>query len=235
MTTQTLNGIWNYRIGKGKQRSVCVPFSASPVGHSECARSFDLEHSGKQVFLKFDGITYQASVHLNGAELGQMLPYSEYTFDVTDLVRERDNQLTVEIEDLSPRFGPTEGWENFGGIIRDVYLQYAEENYIADVTFQSTLLHDYQDARFTVKTVSARNRGVFQIALFFENTQVCCFTQDAQTGSQEQTICEVHLWSPEQPNLYRLEVTLLDNGSPVVPASAMWVSGNSPKSATVFC
>ena len=44
MIIQNLNGTWKYRIGKGKEREIEVPFSALPVGHSECSRMFDLEH-----------------------------------------------------------------------------------------------------------------------------------------------------------------------------------------------
>ena len=38
---QLLNGIWNYRIGKGKWSEINVPFSKLAVGHSECSLNFD--------------------------------------------------------------------------------------------------------------------------------------------------------------------------------------------------
>ena len=93
----------------------------------------------KTTIVKFDGITYAAKVYVNGIYLGEMLPYSEYEFDITEFVKAKDNELLVEIEDISPTFGPSEGWENFGGIIRDVSLVFHEENYIADVFFMQSL------------------------------------------------------------------------------------------------
>ena len=62
---QSLNGTWNYRIGKGKWTKKTVPFSALCVGHSECERVFDLELESQAILLKFDGITYNGDVYLN--------------------------------------------------------------------------------------------------------------------------------------------------------------------------
>ena len=103
MKTQTLNGKWNYRIGKGVEGVVNVPFSVLPVGHSECTKVFDSEHLSVKTFLKFDGITYRAKVRLNGIFIGEMLPYSEYVFDITSIVKEKNNFLKVELEDISHR------------------------------------------------------------------------------------------------------------------------------------
>ena len=132
---QSLNGLWKRRIGKGEFSDVNVPYSTLSVGHSECVKTFDLSYESQRVLLKFDGITYWAQVFLNGKLLGDMLPYSEYVFDVTDTVKEKDNLLEVHIEDISPKFGPSEGWENYSGIIRNVTLLYKSDSYIESVFF----------------------------------------------------------------------------------------------------
>ena len=82
MKYQSLGGEWKYRIGKGTQTTVTVPYSCLPVGHSECELIFDLEYEAEHIFLEFLGITYGAEVYLNGVHLGSMLPYSEYRFDI---------------------------------------------------------------------------------------------------------------------------------------------------------
>ena len=87
MKKQTLNGKWKYRIGKGKEHEISVPFSRLCVGHSECRKVFDLESTSEIVLLQFDGITYNANAYLNGTFLGKMLPYSEYTFDITKIAK----------------------------------------------------------------------------------------------------------------------------------------------------
>lgn len=208
MTTQTLNGTWSYRIGKGAEQSVTVPFSRLPVGHSECIRKFDLEERSERVLLRFDGITYYAKVMLNDTHVGEMGPYCEYTFDITDLVREKDNTLLVELEDISPAFGPTAGWENYGGIIRDVSLLYRDENYITDVFFRSKLKNGYRDAEFTVETTSNTGAGEFQIALYDGAQCVMEYRQSSGEAFIIQTIQNICLWSPETPKLYELRVFL---------------------------
>lgn len=213
MKIQSLNGRWMRRIGCGEEREQAVPYSTLAVGRSVCRRHFIPEEHFSRLFLKFDGITYHATVSLNGEVLGEMLPYCEYEFEITDRVRTAENELTVELEDLQLPFGPTAGWENFGGIIRDVSLIYREENYISDVFFKSTLCRDYHDARVTVDVTTDRpTDGVMQIELFDgEGACVLSYRQAAGT-SEEKYISDVRLWSPDSPVLYRLCVTLWENG-----------------------
>ena len=86
MRTQSLNGTWMYRIGRGPETPREVPFSALAVGHSECRRSFVPAQKAGITLLKFDGITYYAQVFLNDRLLGEMLPYCEYEFEISDIV-----------------------------------------------------------------------------------------------------------------------------------------------------
>lgn len=211
MKTQSLNGNWKYRIGKGAEKKIKVPFSTLAVGHSECRRNFKLCKSAKKIFLKFYGITYQAKVYLNGEFLGEMLPYCEYKFEITKIAKAKDNQLLVELEDTSPTFGPTAGWENFGGIIRDVEIEYVGEDYIEDVFFHSNLTNDYHDANFITHTKSNSGKGKFEIELFYDNNLVAKYTQtENETLTKE--ITNVKLWSPQNPALYTLKVSLLADG-----------------------
>ncbi len=205
---QTLNGIWNYRIGKGEWTKKSIPFSSLCVGHSECKRSFDLEGISDTILLKFDGITYNAYVRLNGTYLGKLLPYCEYTFDVTEIVKEKGNSVSVEIEDIDAKFGPSEGWENYGGIIRDVSLIYKGKSYITDVFFNQSLVNSYKDAYYSVK-VSTSSSMDYRVSLIYDNLVV-----DSFTSADEQTrfLKDVNIWSPDSPCLYTLTVELLENG-----------------------
>lgn len=213
MTTQTLNGTWQYRIGRGQWETVEVPFSRLPVGHSECARRFDCTVRAPRTFLQFEGITYAARVWLNGQAAGEMLPYCVYTFDVTALIRDRDNELRVELEDIAPAFGPSEGWENYGGIIRGVSLLYREAAYIDDCFFHCTLAEDYRSADFTVDLTAVAQPGdEYAVTLFDGDTPVAAYTQPAGQPAAPHRLEPVHLWSPDDPHLYRLCVSLRRDG-----------------------
>jgi hypothetical protein len=211
MKIQPLNGTWQYRIGGGRLRRQEVPFSALPVGHSECVRSFDLCCEGRRVFLRFDGIAYHATVTLNGQTVGEMLPYCEYTFDVTDTVKEQGNHLLVSLEDISPAFGPSAGWGNYGGITRGVSLLYAEESYIDDVFFHAVLQNGYRDADYTVElTAGGEMRGLFRVTLSLDGKTVDSYTVPVREPPVMRRVRGVQLWSPESPVLYELTVELLD-------------------------
>ncbi len=213
MRKQSLNGIWHYRIGKGAWNERAVPFSALAVGHSECTRSFDLSDHADKVFLRFDGINYGATVTLNGQLLGKMLAYCEYTFDVSEVVRPTDNRLTVELEDLSPVFGPSAGWENFGGITRDVSLLYSDRAYIKDVFFHSALKNDYADADYTLELCASEETvGDWRLTLSYGGETVDALTVPVGTESVRRSLTGIRLWSPDEPNLYELRTELVREG-----------------------
>ncbi|MBO5440321.1 MAG: hypothetical protein J6A53_06690 [Clostridia bacterium] len=208
MKKQTLNGTWKYRIGKGAEKEISVPFSALCVGHSECRKSFGLNYDSNVVLLKFDGIAYNANAYLNGIYLGKMLPYSEYVFDITEYAKKENNELLVELEDIDAPFGPSEGWENYGGIIRDVSLIYKNENYIINSTFCACMTNNYNDAKYTV-TVNTKNEiGKLSVSLSYGKEIID--TYECKIGERvERQINNVHLWSPDFPNLYNLTVNII--------------------------
>ncbi len=216
MKGESLNGVWERRVGYGKFKPQQVPYSTFPVGHSECKRTFDLSEKSEKTFLRFDGITYFAKVFLNGKELGEMLPYSEYVFDITEIVKEKENELLVELEDISPAFGPSEGWENYGGIIRGVTLLYANASYIRDAFFSATLENNYQDGKFKVALDGVLQAGDFwRVTLSDNGKTVCSYEQTADETERERLVKDVCLWSPEDPHLYDLKVELV-NGEKVL-------------------
>ena len=206
MKYQSLNGEWGYRVGKGAQTTVTVPYSCLPVGHSECELTFDLIENSEHIFLEFLGITYGAQVYLNDIFLGSMLPYSEYRFEIGNIAKEKGNNLRVELEDIRLKFGPTEGWENFGGIIRDVGIVYTESFYFKDVFFWSEIKNDYKDAVMNVKIEASLDREC-EVRLSLDGKEICSYTQSANSAAKSVELKNVLLWSPDSPVLYRLEVS----------------------------
>ena len=213
--TQCLNGWWDYRIGEGRYCKKQIPYSDAPVGYAECKLDFDTDREthGKRVFLVFDGITYKADVTLNGKSLGEMLPYSEYRFDVTDIIHAENNTLSVMIYDTSVTFGAGEGWENYSGITRDVYLEYTEQSVLENIFWHSHVTEDLSTADCVVEITSdIRDEGLFcDITL----SDPAGKTVYAETKEISEKLTEVRfayenpiLWSPDAPILYMLSVKL---------------------------
>ncbi len=205
MNKQTLNGEWSYRIGDCEWGKIIVPFSSKPVGKSECRRKFSIDKKGERYFLFFEGITYSAVVTLNGQVLGKMQPYCEYRYEITALIKDEDNELKVELEDISPEFGPSAGWSNWGGIIRSVWLETSGKSRIADAFFHSELINDYRDARYTVE-VETEGSSEVEVSLFNGKNEVDRYSFSTKSDSPWREIKGVSLWSPDEPNLYTIVV-----------------------------
>ncbi len=207
---QSLCGLWDYRVANGPRQKREVPFSARPVGVSTAALTFRKVFRGERVFLVFDGITYAATVRLNGASLGEMLPYSEYRFDVTDVLQEEGNRLEAELRDIDPVFGPSNGWENYGGIIREVYLEYTAAARFEDVAWSATLRDGYTAASAKVETECAGGERVLVTLASPDGAPVGSY--EGEPGALEFPVDRPALWSPDSPALYTFRVALVSGG-----------------------
>ncbi len=145
-----------------------------------------------------------------------MLPYVPYRFDVSDCARDGLNRIRVEVEDITADYGPTGGWEDYGGITRDVYLEVCDAVRIADVQWLCTLNDSYTAARCGLNvsldgpasgeelrlsaTLSLNGqRGVSQRAE--------CERRRAEPAAFHFDVDHPLLWSPDSPALYDVEVT----------------------------
>lgn len=207
--TQSLNGWWDYRIGQGAFTRKKVPFSALPVGKSECVLHFSAQkEQDKRAFLVFDGITYEGTVTLNGTSLGTMLAYSEYRYEVTDLLQ-KENILRVELSDIDPVFGPSEGWENYGGIIRDVYLEYTGKRYAKNTLWHSELNADYTAAACSFQVETDGGEGRIAATLTDASGNIVATAKSAG-DTLTFTVENPRLWSTDDPYLYTLSYTVYD-------------------------
>jgi hypothetical protein len=224
-----LNGTWERHIGAKLYDLVTIPSSLRPAGYYQLKRKFVLPHLSpqKRAVLHFEAITYHGRVFVNGDELGTMVPYVPYEFDITPHVNEGSNAIEVAIADIRPEpngagkdeidFGVVTGWEVYGGIIRDVYVEVRPAVFIENVRFGYRLEDEYRSGvcRAQVYVLSSTaGSGQVEVRLFSGNSEVA----RAQTplrlnpGSNEAEVSfnidAPGLWSPATPNLYHLVASL---------------------------
>ena len=215
---QCLNGWWDYRIADGRFTKKQIPYSDPPVGFAECRLDFDADQTafGKRAFLVLEGITYSAEITLNGSFLGKMLPYCEYRYEITDLLKAENNRLSVIIRDTEIVFGAGEGWENYSGITRDVYIEYKNDTYIENVFFHSEVSKRLSHAECVaeIKLNNPADGLTLELTLLDKGGKTAHFATAPVTGEEIKFVWEQKnpiLWSPDCPTLYTLEVELLNN------------------------
>ena len=228
-----LGGSWQRFIDGHTYDSVTVPSSLRPSGIYTLTRDVVVPKlsSGQRAFLHFDGITYAAHVSLNGVALGSMGPYVPGEFELTRHLKEGANNVSVEIADLIPfpdRFGKDElalgvnpGWEAYGGIIRDVYVELRSSSFIDNVRFAYKLAPDFQaascHARIFVQATTNISANI-EFSLARESAQVAHTSKDVRltAGLNEIDLDfdldKPPLWSPDTPRLYTMDVRMSGDG-----------------------
>lgn len=225
----SLNGNWERYVGGVLYDVVSVPSSQRPMGFYDLRRGFLLPRlpSHRRVFLHFAAITYYGEVSVSGERLGTMGPYVPYEFEFTTQAKEGENHLEVGISDLTPRpgaegraaleLGVNPGWEAYGGIIREVYVEVRPAVFIENVKLGHVLSRDYTEAHCNATVfVSSRTAGAARVMVSMAQRGV----EVARAEKRFQIrpgVTEVELqfpvaapalWSPETPNLYELRVSL---------------------------
>ncbi len=191
-------------------------------------RTFEVPDNwlSEQVRVRFDGVNSAFYLWCNGSFVG----YSQDSrlpaeFDLTDYLQAGTNRLQAMVlrwSDGSYLEDQDMWW--LSGIFRSVHLLAKPSQRIEDFQISTTLDENYDKGslQISVNTTAAEHLSV-RATLFWQNTQVAQSTQklgtkpiDEMGGYSER--CDIELqpgavqrWSAEQPNLYRLTLSLIDN------------------------
>ena len=228
-TVVNLNGDWERLVNDKRVGTVRVPSSLTPGGMYTLRREFLLPRLNKQrAIVRFNAITYYGRVSVNGKQLGTTLPYVPQEFDCTAQAQEGRNTVEVLIIDAGTgpnglgkdevNYGNTGGWETYGGIIRDACVEIRPASFVDNVRFGYKLADGYDKAACTAQVfVSSSESGSAdcELVLMFGQSEVGRAKAPVQLSSSGTATAEasfdVHdiaLWSPEDPNLYELKVSL---------------------------
>ncbi len=206
---------------------------------AEYVKTFDMASrvAGKRYFINFEGVGTYATVTLNGHDLGRHPSgRTSITFDVTDVLNfDGKNTLEVKAEHpemiadmpwvcggCSSEWGFSEGSQPLG-IYRPVTLEVTDEVRVepfgvhvwnsdkADSVYVETELKNYssETAEFDLvnKFANADGRQIFRLT-----EMVTLNPGETKVISQSSAIDDPHLWSPDDPYLYKLSTMIKRSG-----------------------
>jgi beta-glucuronidase len=170
-------------------------------------KSFDYQPKpDTRVFVHFGAANYEAIVYLNGEKVGQHEGgFTPFNFEITKLVRDRDNFLVVKVDNKRRRDAvPTlmTDWWNYGGLTRNVQLVETPATFVRDYLVQ--LQKGTMDrVRCWVKLDGAKTGQ--RVAIRIPEAGVSrSFTTDASGVAAIDFTANLKLWSPEDPKLYEV-------------------------------
>ena len=231
---RNLNGYWDYAITKFANEpenydgKILVPFSPEaplsgvmrqllPDEYLHYRLIF--EHDGTpaaHVILHFGAVDERCKVYLNGKKIGEHRGgYLPFEFDIAPMLKEGKNVLTLCVQDFSDSSYHANGkqvlkrggiWYTAqSGIWQTVWLEEVPANYIEHIKITPVL-----KSGTVLLEIAAKNPESAQITVFEHEEAVA----DGVTDEHGKAVlkfdaqCPVHPWSPDDPFLYDVKITL---------------------------
>jgi beta-glucuronidase len=203
-------------------------------------KDFKLPSSARRLdwLVRFESVNYRSRVWLNGKPIGRntgaYLPFV-LRLPRSALKRGGTNRLVIRVDNrrrpsdfppsgLTGSGDPTGGWWNYGGLLREVYLQRVDGVDVETMRVRPTLPCTTCDAtvgvRVTVRNYGARARRV-SISGTYGGRRVRLGSRAVGPGriaafTGHVRIRSPRLWAPGSPNLYTARFTVRSGGRRVV-------------------
>jgi hypothetical protein len=181
---------------------------------------------GKDVKIVLQGSMTDTRVKINGASAGAIHQGSFYQFkyDITRLLKYGETNLlevTVDKYSANPSVNGAERKGDFwvfGGIYRPVYLEAAPEQHISQVAVSGKANGSFS-ANVSVENAAVNSLVSAQVYTLGGVKVGASFRTAIKKGDTiahlQSNIPSPKLWSPEFPNLYQVEFTLMNNGKAI--------------------
>lgn len=209
-----LGGTWEASIEGYAIGTVTVPSSYPPRGTVMLSRTVTLtDFRGSRIFLIFEGVAHDGEVFVDNHRIGRLIAFTHHEFDVSAWMGETPVTLQVKLVDLEAHFGNSRGWETYGGIIRPVYLEGRSANFLEcpQVSVEVEGSQAIVRARVNVVQNTPSASPVITAVLLDHQGQAVASAKTELTGDGLPGHCtfalavpQAHLWSPDDPYLYRL-------------------------------
>jgi len=236
-----LNGKWDYIGGKevsnalnpakaisfkGKNDQILVPYCPESVLsgierkqeiNMWYRRNFEVPSAwnGKDVIVHFDAVDHDATIFVNGQKVGNHAGgYDGFSFNISAFLKPGANTLIVAAHDPndghtpSGKNGPRGDYTYTSGIWQTVWLEPVNKNYIKNIR----LTPDLANSRLKVLV----NAGAAEVSALVLDGNKEVSAMKGKAGAEFYIpVKNPKLWSPDEPFLYDLKLSLKDKNSMV--------------------
>ena len=213
----SLSGPWKRIIDGVHIDEVEVPGSYRPVGECVLEREFSCNwklENDERVFLVTEGVLASAEFSVNGQMLGKAGPWCTYRFELPEGLLRRNNTIQARIRDITEPFGPMPGRRFDGGLARPLWIERRSSTFLADMHIVYELSDDLLSAScaVSIETDGTEPNETLVILQESASRRVVARMVVANGRKAEFTLDRPLLWSPDQPNRYRLVAEMKESG-----------------------
>ena len=194
-----------------------------------------------RLLIHFEGSDFHTKLWVNGAYAGDHKGgYARFSFDITDLVKDGENELTVKVEDSFDIQQPRgkQRWidENFGcwyvqttGIWKTVWTEYVSDIRLEHVKMTPNLHDTALEIEYQLEAPeSALNENLMVVATVTFGDMLISKTMTVMTSDHTKIKVDVfhrtngeancgmewgvRTWSPETPELYDITFEVVSDG-----------------------
>ncbi|MEO1529859.1 MAG: sugar-binding domain-containing protein, partial [Planctomycetota bacterium] len=227
-----LNGTWDYAVTSSSDDAperfdgkILVPFAIeSPLsGVGKLLepdqvlwyrRSFKTEEHTGRTLLHFEAVDYECAVFVNGIPVGKHVGSSDpFTFDITEQLKPGENELLVRVIDKTA-VNQTRGkqklqpkgiyYTRVSGIWQTVWLETVPQRRIKSIKMKPRIADGTLRVLPTLAGPPVKGE---RIEIVVSDTEGNRFVADSSLMAHLGT---PHLWTPEDPYLYNIELQLFD-------------------------
>jgi len=172
------------------------------IGWYRKTLSMNEKKDGYLYHLQFDGVYENSTIWINGKEAGgRKYGYSRFTIDITPFITEGDNTILVKVDNTS---FPADRWYSGAGIYRTVkLLELPQQHLDPETIFVKTAISGEQG----IVTIQTGKTSLVKAELSDEQTII---SGQSDSGVITLEVPNAKLWSPEDPNLYQLKLSLVE-------------------------
>ena len=217
---------WSVEGTLSPDKASCTGYLPGGIGWYRKSFTVPDSEKSKKVFIYFEGVYNHSEVFINGVTVGKRPNgYISFMYDLTPYLKiGQENLLSVRVDHSLER---DSRWYPGSGIYRDVYMVYASPVHLdlwgvyfkannigpkkADVSVETTINNEMM--------VGVEVQILHEITDPLSGKMVASATKkQALEGGKKTTLAQMMAlpnpkrWSLEQPNLYMLKTTVMQNG-----------------------